>query len=62
MITTAKLEFKMGDEVFVTVVSRKSIATLEDNAPKANHGNTERVNRLSGSKAAGAMIHKMYQC
>jgi len=43
-------------------VRKKLIIIFDDNAPKANQGSMERVNRLFGSKTAGASSHKIYQC
>ena len=42
--------------------SKKLIITLEDSAPKTNHGSMERVKWLLGSNTAGAKTHNTYQC
>ena len=62
IITTSEIYFDMRGDVFSNVSTKKLITTLDDSAPKANHGSVERVRRLFGNKTAGAKAHKIYQC
>ena len=62
IITTGQTYFVIVRDPFRIVFNKKSIATFEDRAPKANQGSSERVKRLPGNNAAGASTHKTYQC